>query len=166
MRLEVSGPDEVTVQGPELFAGREGSDEMQVLVEGLLKIKVFKKGHWSVAAKKNLTHLKGWLALLFLLSMGLETYQALDDIWLALAVTQSVKIADLSNKMLWNIVSRNWLERLIIGLSMILWHKSKLGRYNPQAWQEGAGRKVVGSNPAGDGTGLKISITVYVKVHP
>ena len=45
MRLEVSGPDEVTVQGPELFAGREGSDEMQVLVEGLLKIKVFEKGH-------------------------------------------------------------------------------------------------------------------------
>jgi hypothetical protein len=37
VRLEVSGPDEVTVQRPELLAGGERAHQLKVLVEGLLE---------------------------------------------------------------------------------------------------------------------------------
>ena len=50
MRLEVPWPDEVAVQRPELLASRKGTDEMKVLVEGLLKISVQKQGQFLCSA--------------------------------------------------------------------------------------------------------------------
>jgi hypothetical protein len=42
MGLKVSGPDEVTVDRPELLAGGERAHQLKILVKGLLRGKIHK----------------------------------------------------------------------------------------------------------------------------